>query len=495
MRPLPRCLTAVLVGLALCVACGGASFTEGPGDAGRDGAGGTDGGGDGRLDGPGPDDGTGGDGADDGPLDGGDEGGVCAQAMQGLGVFVAPPTTPMPMPTPAPCGTKKAPCGSVKDGIAAALAAGKPRVYLAAGTYLEDGIALQRSVNLYGGFHPENDWARPCPPSAADTTLQAVADTVTVRATDLGGTALLDALTIASKATANHDAAGHGESLYGIFASGASTVLEMDDVVVTTAAAGRGNDGAGGKAPGDPGAPGSCAPSSVPPGGDGAAGTSSSGASAGSFGPSGYTPGDSASGMDGGKGGDGPCTAPTESCLVCTRTTLACATLEVMPRPGTPGCGGNGGGGGQAGLGGGSAVALFTNAAKVTVLNGSLFAGDGGNGGNGGIGPKGGAPGTSMNGPSTQCCNGCGSFTAGCKCQSGPILPGATCSTPGGGGDGGSAGGAAGGSSYAIVRVAGGEVTMKGTSLAHGQPGKGGQGGATGNAPGANGNAGDMLGN
>jgi len=366
----------------------------------------------------------------------------------------------------ASCGTRASPCRTVQQGIQQATLLQRSTVYIARGTYTE-AVTLGSGITLEGGWDTvASTWVPICDtnelsavaiqmPSSAN-----VAVTVSPGATGAG----LRILSVLGKAGAQS-----GESVYGVFAQGGDVTL--DSVIVTMGDAGQGAQGTDGVAgvAGD----GGCAAGA---GVDGGSAGNAPPTTPGTFTASGWQPSGGLTGSsDGGTGDNGPCTL-TPSCI-----TECGSCAATCPKP-TSGCGGGPGQGGQGGLGGGSSIALFAWNTKVTVIGGSLSAGNGGNGGNGGAGGPGGSGGP---GQATQatCISYCGD--AGCATVGDTTL--ANASAGGVGGAGGHGGGGAGGDSYAIY--AGGDagtLTMQSSpALSHGQPGQGGV------VNGASGQAGD----
>jgi len=417
--------------------------------------------------------------------------GNCTSAVDPAhGVFVARTGT-----DGAGCGTTTAtPCQSIGAGIATALAnvdgAMRNIVYVAAGRYTEK-VTLSGGVTVQGGWHWDgtSTWTFECvQPAESVVVVQAPpADNMTVVATaDDGKTTTLSTLTVLSKPSANP-----GESLYGIFATGANTVIALTDVVVTMQAGGNGAAGT----MGDAGAPaaGSCSS------GDGASattiGSTGTAGAAGTFSSTGYTTHSGGTGGNGSAGDNGAAgttpgaTVPYTNCGAsqCTQT----AQMSCVGGPGVPGCSGGGGIGGTGGAGGGSSVAVFAKDSTVTITAGGYLAGNGGNGGAGGAGGPG-APGTSGGpGPSSLCitnawgpCDGGASNTCmptGTVTAAGSTIPG---TAGGSGSNGGQGGGGAGGNSYAVLMggLAAGKLNIAGSPAL--SVGKAGAGGAGGGPPG-----------
>ena len=295
------------------------------------------------------------------------------------------------------CGAIGAPCATIKKALAIAKAGSI--VYVDAGTYEEDGLALVAGVTLQGGWERRvgGAWTRVCTPERKGAAvIRAKSADRTLSAVDLGGMATLDTLTIRSKLAA----AAVGQSLYGIFAVGATTEVALRDVAIDVANAGAGRAGQAGL---DGGYAARICQAST--GANGAAlGASGTGARAGSFAVSGYF---SLPGIEGGAGGDGangtaapapPCVACKQSGAVCQRSCsgpacyLCAWTSSYLEcgKPGIPGCGGGGGAaGGKPGTGGGSSVGVLVWDATFGLDSGSIHSGRGGDGGAGGPGGQG----------------------------------------------------------------------------------------------------------
>ncbi len=386
------------------------------------------------------------------------------------------------------CGlSRSTPCKTIGAGLSSAsTAAGRSIVYVAAGTYTEK-LTLVNGVTVQGGWHVGGDggteWTYDCTSPSTVVTVQAPANTNTTVVAN-SGAATLTTLTIVSKASASS-----GQSLYGIMATGASTSLTLNDVVVSVAAAGDGATGSTGGAGSTP--PGTCST------GDGASattgGTAGTTANPGSFALAGFTPGAGGVGGAGSPGDNGTAgaTGATTSYGSCMPVALNCTstTSNCVGGTGKPGCGGGGGLGGAGGGGGGSSVALYVYGAHVTVNGGSFTAGNGGKGGPGGGGGSGasgsnGATGTTTTCTITVCGNPIPAICQGAL-PGNPLTVSATGGAAGGtggnGSNGGPGGGGAGGDSFALVTAGSGGVVFNGApSLAFGSAGTGSGGGATG---------------
>jgi hypothetical protein len=379
----------------------------------------------------------------------------------------------------ASCGTEAAPCGSIQTAIGVAQTTSKPSVYIADGAYTES-VILGAGISLRGGWIASNgSWVRDCSAHvASNVTIQAADGAFTTVLANSVGAVALDTLTVLSVNPVLVPASG---SVYGIVASG-TTVLTLNDVIVTTAAAGAGAPGTGAVA-GSPGTncTGTNDGASASPGGPGP------GASAGSFASDGYHPSAGGSGLAGAAGdpGTGPTPPTCVSILGCTYVasahTCQAPTEQSCGTTGSAGCGGAPAQPGSGGGGGGSSIPLFVWGATVTSTGGALTAGAGGNGGDGSPSAGGGAgtPGLAGNaGPyNIGLCSYSGSGTL---CSVDNVSPGGAAGGAGGtGGTGassGEGGGGAGGCSYTWYAGGGGSVTTSGTALTHGAAGSGGAG-------------------
>ncbi len=416
---------------------------------------------------------------------------VCPEVLpdDATGVFVSPGGT-----NDASCGTRAAPCKAVNVGITHAVAASKPNVYVARGTYVEK-VTLAGGVALVGGWDfpaGSSKWRRSCVDPGEIVVLRAPAgQNVTVEARDLPAEpATLSLVRIESKAAA---AVAASESLYGLLAVGATTSVVLENVRIDVGAAGAGTTPAKGAA----GAAGalSCAAGI---GGPGSAGTSGAGAAIGTFGSTGYVPATAtagnlgAAGNNGLAGGLGACI----QCGTCDTFLNGCALLpdplKTCGKDGQSGCGGGPGVVGLPGTGGGSSIGIYVWNATVTVRGGKIKSGDAGNGGAGGAGGNGGVPTAAAAGTASDACTS--------KCELGLLAcvetkekaAGGVAGTAGGsGGSGGTGGGGGGGSSFALYAGGIGVVTTESNpTLAHG---KAGAGGGVGAAAGASGAAADRV--
>ena len=407
---------------------------------------------------------------------------VSASVNESAGIFVATSGST----DTSTCGTMTVPCASIQTGLDRAhQITGKSIVYVARGNYGE-AVTLYAGLSLEGGWDvldngQSKTWVQACSDRAGAVVVKPQASARTVQAIDLGGSASIADLTIASKA------AGAGESLYGVFARGVTTELALDDVVVIVSSGGDGVPGANGS-DADAGASG-CAPDL---GAAGAPGSPGTGAEAGVFGSDGFqtcsgTDGTSGTaGLAGSAGGAGACATcgQCKSFIGCSFNTSG----QSCGGTGYAGCGGGAGGAGTSGSGGGSSVAVFAWDAKVTLTNCNVRASNGGAGGSGGASGSGGAGGPGAIGDAGASCTvGC---TNSCGAISGAGAGGDAGTAGGSGGAGGVGGGGSGGCAFALYQGGSATITATTTTLAHGDAGAGGGPDA---APGAPGTAGDHF--
>ena len=338
-------------------------------------------------------------------------------------------------------GSVNTPCRTIQTGIVNAEGSMKGSVVIAPGTYTET-LTLMGRIQLLG-------------PGDAGAVTVVGAGNQTVVATLLERPVLLANLTIRSKPEA-----GPGESLYGVFASENTALLELDNVRIVIASSGSGAPGGNGVTGAT--SSGACQAGSGADGGGGSGGMS---AVAGGFTASGYEPASGITGGDGGTGANGSAasTPPCAQCFTCNQNFPLCTTSGMVASScggsGTAGCGGGGGGGGRAGSGGGSSVALFLWNTAAFVDRGRYQAGSGGNGGSGGPGGPGGPGGAGASGLAGSGCTVNCFDNAKLACgNEGQGAEGAPGGNGGSGGPGGPGGGGAGGSSYGVY--IGGTATM-----------------------------------
>lgn len=384
----------------------------------------------------------------------------------------------------ATCGGRDAPCKTINAGIKRAAAQGKKTVYVARGTYVEH-VVMSAGVRVEGGWEPT--WTRACVAANEAVVVRApAADEMTIDARNLGGEAAIASLRVESK---NGAAVATGESLYGVYAVGASTTLTLEDVLVSVGNAGGGSNGKTGTA----GANAVAGCVAVGAGAAGAAGAIGAGAAAGAFGQSGWSAPAATIGVSGGPGEDGTA-GGDKQCVQCGSCDVTCVFVpgtQACGTAGSPGCGGAAGGPGTPGTNGGSAVGVFAWDATVKMTGGVVIAGNGGSGGAGGGGGKGGDPTLGVAGTASATCTiGCNLVVTTCVELKGAAGGGTAGGAGGAGGVGGAGGGGAGGSSYAVYQGGTAIVTASETTLAHGAAGAGG--GPAG-AQGASGASGDRY--
>jgi hypothetical protein len=378
------------------------------------------------------------------------------------------------------CGTQAVPCLTIKQGLMKATAeveAGIVRLAIAEGTYNEN-VTLEKGISLVGGWVIDGGaWEEDLSDAAAEKLFIIPTGPTAVTASSLGGGAALCTLTVGSKATADP-----GETLYGVFATGDTTLL-LGNVEVEVNGGGDGGSGATGSV-GDPGNPAAgCTAASgmmgTPVGMRGSPGK-------GKFGNSGYEPGN---GEDGGTGTPGENGTPggpgsTETCVDKCLTCVIGTKHKETGGTGLSGCAGKGGEPGTGGGGGGSSVGIFAWGATITIEGGDIVVGNGGNGAPGGTGGDGGAGSAGKPGaPGAKCPTSCGSLP---KCgKTADLAPeGGAPGGPGGPGSSGGAGGpGSGGFSCPIVEGDHAKVAAHGVKTSPGSPGSGAPGAPTGGTP------------
>ncbi len=403
------------------------------------------------------------------------------------------------------CGTRGNPCLTITYAIATAKAAsGKTTIYVAApqptdggiddagdaaasaaGVY-QESITLDAPITIEGGWNDQaGTWTPICDATTSSAVvIQGVSNTTI--ATSFSGAATLRDLKVTSKSAADPQ-----ESLYGIFATGASTSLTLDQVVVTVGPGGdgvAGTDGIAGASATDAG----CAASN---GAAGTAGAPGGGGGQGTFSSTGYVPtnggdgGTGSAGHAGTGGGTGACSSTCEVFTGSCPSSCGFGTATVCGQNGISGCGGAAGTGGSLGSGGGSSVAVYVWDAHVVAFGGQFASGNGGKGANGGAAGDGGAATAGAAGSLANCASGlsgatCVNFPSphcSGNAGGGSTLAGGSAGGSGGvGGTGGAGGGGSGGDSYAIVQGGDAGVTLNGGPvLAHGAGGTGGVLGGT----------------
>lgn len=381
------------------------------------------------------------------------------------------------------CGTRTIPCKTIQRGITEATqGTGKTTVYVASGAYTES-VTLAAGLTIEGGWSASGLTWTPICDNTTSTAVSIQGVTNTTVTASYNGSSTLRFVSVTSKASADP-----GESLYGVFATGSSTDLTLDQIAVSVGTGGVGNDGTSGSS-GTSATDAGCTASN---GANGAPGASGVGGDGGAFSATGYAGSDGTGGAPGaaghagtagGNGACGTCDGFGGSCPNSCGFTSGqkCATN------GLAGCGGAAGTGGTQGIAGGASIAVFAWDAHVTILGGSYATGNGGNGGGGGLGADGGtgsagAPGTTAACPTQlsnpQCIV---NFCSGTLVSEYTLDAGTAGGSGGAGGPGAQGGGGSGGWSYAIVQGGDGGVSLDGGTLAHGDAGSGGVlGGADG---------------
>ncbi len=372
------------------------------------------------------------------------------------------------------CGTREGPCATIQTAVdRAASVTGKTVIYVAHGDYKES-VSLKPGLTIDGAWEIiGQQWLRNCLSTPSDAVhVRAPDDQRAALYAEYDGTAKVRLVSLDSKATA-----APGESLYGVFARGATTLLTLEQVTIHVAPGGDGADGKAG-AIGDAGV-GLCPPSD---GGQGAPSTAlGGGADGGRFDSNGYFP--SAGGSNGGNGalglaGAAGSTPACAGCFGCTALVCGGASGSSCGTGGPPGCPGAGGFGGAPGNGGGSSVGVFVWDANVTLVGCTVTTGAGGAGGNGGAGGAGGVGSDGDAGAVGPACNVC----SGAVCAQGNGPAGGAGGRGGTGGMGARGGGGAGGWSVGVFQGGdAGQVTATdtrvqpsaaGTSRGNGAPGQ-----------------------
>jgi hypothetical protein len=334
-------------------------------------------------------------------------------------------------------GSKAAPKATIIAAVTAAVAQGKPHVYVSGGTY-NGSLTLANGVSIYGGYDANTRWNRSGTPVVIirETTATNGA-VIAVAGSSLSSPTFLDRLTIQG-ATTNVA----GASVYGLWCSGC-TGLSVKNTSIEAGNAGSGiagtagSQGSGGGG-GSSGNNGDCDNNSG--GGGGSSGTSACGRNGGGGGWGRYA------GTSGNGGGTG-----------------------VVGTAG--GGGGSGGGGGDAGSGNagsyGSSGSNGSGGSSGSVTGSQLWLGTSGAGGSNGADGNGGGGGGGGGGQSCfWCLDGTGNGGGG----------------GGGGGCGGTAGsgGTAGGGSFGAFLVNSGGASFSASTVRSGNGGLGGAGGAGG---------------
>lgn len=454
----------------------------------------------------------------------GDNSGGATSPPQGCDPTAAPEAEAIfvsPAGLDSNAGSAQLPVKTLSTALTKAKANLAKRIYLQVGDYSEASTLVfteaEGGIIIEGGWNKQGaKWSPACADDRRLSTTIAVASNVAVRVTDVAVASALRHLTLATKAQGISPFAQPGESMYGIWVSGATTVFNLNDVEVIAGNAGSGGDapiGPNGVGPAlctglaacctdgiagcgnaqvgptaPPGAP--VAPSAAQSGAFHSSGYAGENGPAGANGPNGYNGKAGGAGTSGGNvcrvgGSCGKCqTGGNASCPgTCGPKVAPTSYSPLVGETGHCGCGGLGGFGGQGGRGGGASIALYvTTGATVVVKDSVLRAGKGGNGAAGGVGGEGalGSDG-SVGAPAfciTSCYDGC---QGSCTCDQGTSVPGGAAGTRGGkGAKGGQGGGGSGGPSHAVVTLAGSVDDVGGNQLVVSDPGVGFAGGANG---------------
>jgi hypothetical protein len=366
--------------------------------------------------------------------------------------------------------------------ISAAIATGRPTIYVDAGTY-QEVVSLASGVSIHGGWSFSGTVWTNCGGSSATSILSAPAGQTFAVTASSSGIWTLDTLTVENNTTALA-----GQSLYGIqLDAGALTLTDVRVLVSAGGAGANGVQGASGAA-----AAASCtADTTTNAGSAGASGQTGPGGLQGMY-VSGFIPGSGGQGTTGGQpgfNGTPGSPGPTHASCGFALDGDGCTSSTTQSGMGNPGCGGGGGGSSLGGLGGGASVGVFAgNGTTVTLTGVTIQTGAGGNGGQGGVGGPGATGSQGSMGSAGAFRAGCATTPAGCKpggvpacgCSLGATgsFNGGAAGGPGGaGGNGGAGGGGAGGDSLCYAISGGGQVT----GLPSCTPGVAGTGGLDGN--------------
>lgn len=415
-------------------------------------------------------------------------------------------------------GSATHPKATIQAGIdTAAGTAGKDRVYVSEGTYVEK-VTLANGISVYGSYSFQRNWER----DASYLTQILVADVSGGKMIGVEGSFLLAATTFNSITVETTGSSQAGVSSYAFYCI-TCPGLSIENCVLRAGNAGPGTGGSDGTtgaagSPGSRGEDGACdSQSNWGDGGDG--GTSSCGRAGGNGGRGGSETDDGTNGLtgaggtpggSGGSGGD-----PGQNGTDGTAGTAGSAGSDgnggsggslaggywqsdsggdgAVGNPGNGG-GGGGGGGGQGGLlvidggggggggggaggcagglatggsgGGGSFGLLLIDSTGVALEGNIIESGDGGVGGPGGTGGSGGTGGARGDRGTADC--------------SGEVGYGGYGGRGGDGGRGGHGGGAAGGPSYGVY-LDSTSVDLGSNTISFGS------GGSGGSSPGNNG--------
>lgn len=409
-------------------------------------------------------------------------------------------------------GQADSPVLTIGKAIQLAKANFATHVYLAEGDYsLAQTLTLgapESGIVFEGGWTKTGPtWTPACKANRRDYTTISVASAVAVRADALTSASGFRHLKLSTKAKGESAASAPGESMYGVWVSGASSALNLYDVAVVA-----GDAGDGGAPPAAPakagtttcdGHAGCCTTSAGcgTSGGPTAPATAAKGATAavsGTFDDAGYVAENGGKGTNGGVGGHGKEGAVGASSGKQCRVGGNCGTCSsgncqggssptsyypLVGETGRCGCAGAGGDGGGGGLGGGASVAALVTSGAVVVAEYSLLqAGKGGSGNVGGPGGAGGAGAAGQPGAKLGCTTGC---YGGCSnlCYMYEEANGGGAGTPGGGGgQAGDGGGGSGGPSYSWVTVSSTFTDNGANQLAYAAGGDGAEGAVAGAA-------------
>jgi hypothetical protein len=389
--------------------------------------------------------------------------------------------------------------------MASARTAGHSHVYLDSGTYPEavsftdstPGIVLEGSWTVSSGA-----WTRDCAADARSFTVIGAPTAIAVSVLDVTHASGLAHLTVNSKTVgANGTTDQPGETVFGVFIDGDSSVFSLIDVNVVAATGGNagpvstvsqaiGTTACGGASDCSDGNVGIAVGAGISPS-----------SSVGTFTAGGYVTADGVKGVAGNAGHNGIIggtgsskTGCVEGCSAGDPLPCTTSTGTVKANDGTCGCGGNGGGAGTPGRGGGASIAVVVRGtgATLTVTDSQLKSGTGGNGSAGGAGGAGAGGGNGSAGANASCASGCAVHTIPCTVCScdgtcgGTLCTGSTTGNTsvtggaaggvgGAGGTGATGGGGAGGPSIALVTT-GGAIANVGASstLVFGTGGLGG---------------------
>jgi hypothetical protein len=278
-------------------------------------------------------------------------------------------------------GSRGAPVRTIAQAVTRAQARGVRTILVAAGFY-SGPIDLPNGYGVYGGYSPD-DWSRAAGNNAVIEGGFDGTNLVGVRVRNVNLATVLDRVVIN---VGNNTLAGG--SVYGVHVVGASSLLRLSNLRITTGDGGAGLNGlAGNNGPsGGAGGVGSAGCDGCSGGGNpGSGGASACGRAGGTGGFGGYdnNPGDNGStpavGGAGGGGGEGARVCASGACSTC-RGRAGGANGGGGAAGGFAGTGGNGAGG----SGAGAVVADFwAQSSGASGADGTAGAGGGGGGGGG----------------------------------------------------------------------------------------------------------------